>query len=104
MKSSRFDSWTRRRFGLAAGGALAALTRLASPEAADAKKTKTKKRCRKVGQVCRQSGKRKRCCSGRLCERFDGQNFRCCKPLDQPCSAGGECCSGYCIVDRCGVT
>jgi hypothetical protein len=111
MNDSRFDIWTRRRFGLAAGGALAALARLASPEDADGKKDKEKnkskkrkKRCRKVGQVCRQSGKRKQCCTGKACADFDGQTFRCCKNLGQSCTGGGECCSGWCIEDACGVT
>lgn len=106
MQDSRFDSWTRRRFGLAAGGALASLAGLAWPEATDARKQnkKRKHRCRIVDRTCRQSGKRQRCCTGKLCARFDGQQYRCCKALDQPCSAGGECCSGYCIVGRCGVT
>ena len=108
MQGSRFDTWTRRRFGLvAAGGMAAALARLTSPEDADARsknKKKRKKRCRQDGQVCRQSGKRKRCCQGKQCADFDGQRFRCCKAIDQPCSVGSECCSGHCIVDRCGVT
>lgn len=111
MQGSRFDTWTRRRFGLAAGGMVATLARVASPADADARKDtgnknkkKRKKRCRQVGQLCRQSGKRKRCCRGKQCAHFDGQRFRCCKALYQPCSAGSECCSGHCIVDRCGVT
>ena len=65
MDSSRFDTWTRRRFGLATGGMVATLARLASPADADAKnknkqkkKTKKKQRCRKLGQICRQTGKR----------------------------------------------
>ena len=107
MQGFRFDTWTRRRFGLAAGGMAATLARLTSPEDADARnknRKKRKMRCRQDGQVCRQSGKRKRCCQGKQCADFDGQRFRCCKAIDHPCSAGSECCSGHCIVDRCGVT
>ncbi len=109
MNGSRFDTWTRRRFGLAAGRMVVTLAPLASPKDADGKKDKNKskkrkKRCRKVGQVCRQSGKRKQCCTGKVCADFDGQNFRCCKNLGQSCTAGGECCSGWCIEDTCGVT
>ena len=112
MDSSRFDTWTRRRFGLAAGGMAATLARLTSPADADARNKKKKKKknkkkkqqCRTLGQVCRQTGKRKRCCQGKQCEDVDGQDFRCCKALGQPCAEGDECCSGWCIQDECGVT
>ncbi len=59
MDGSTFDAWTRRRFGLAAGGVLAAL---ASLHGASAKK-KRGKRCKKLCAGCKPGGKRK-CCDG----------------------------------------
>jgi hypothetical protein len=40
MEGSRFDAWTRRRFGLAAGGVAGSLFGLLAREAAESKKKK----------------------------------------------------------------
>ena len=71
MDDTRFDAWTRRRFGLAAGGAAVSLLGLAAglPSPTGAKKTKKKRAkhnrfgCVDVGKPCR--GKDAKCCSGR---------------------------------------
>ena len=48
MDGSRFDAWTRRRFGLAAGGAIGSLLGLQIAGSDDAEAKKRKKRCRKL--------------------------------------------------------
>ena len=72
MDGPEFDAWTRRRFGLAAGGALAALVGLATTDA-------KKKRCKKLGARCRRNGKRK-CCGQLKCDAtgFAGQRPTVC--------------------------
>jgi hypothetical protein len=70
MDAARFDSWTRRRFGLAAGGLAAFLIPMAGLDTADAKKGKKKLKlnefgCVNVGGKCR--GKDSVCCSG-ICQ------------------------------------
>jgi hypothetical protein len=70
MNDSRFDAWTRRRFGLVAGGTAAALLSLAATDfsgTTHAKKHKQKLKhnqfgCVNVGGKCR--GRDKHCCSG----------------------------------------
>jgi hypothetical protein len=71
--SSRFDAWTRRQFGLAAGGLAAALLGVAPGTNTDAKKKKRKKKkpqvnafgCLDVGKAC--GGNSGLCCSG-ICQ------------------------------------
>jgi len=61
----RFDRWTRRQFGWAAGGtasALLGLVPLAPRETAARKRKKNAFGCLSVGKPCR--GKDGRCCSG----------------------------------------
>jgi hypothetical protein len=97
MEGSRFDAWTRRRFGLAAGGVAGSLFGLLAREAAESKKKK-RKRCIKVGKVCKQGGKRK-CCGKlkcRLVENNVGLAFHCCKSNGVKCGNPTECCSGFC--------
>ena len=106
MDGSRFDAWTRRRFGLAAGGVVGSLLGIVGEEPADvvAKKKKKKERCRKLGQKCTKGGKRE-CCedNGLACYRFDEatEAKRCCRRGNQPCVNDGQCCSGSCENDRC---
>jgi hypothetical protein len=97
MPEAPFDVWTRRRFGLATGGGLAALLGLAATEVVEAKKHKnTKKRCRKLGRKCKPNGKRT--CCGKL--KCDATGFAselpmvCCKRKGKPCGEDRECCSG----------
>ena len=103
MDGSRFDTWTRRRFGWAAGGALAALTSFGL-DGAEAKKMKRKKPrpnafgCLDVGQACR--GKNARCCSG-ICrgkkpEKGTRARSRCVAHDTGGCQAGqqGSFCGG----------
>lgn len=100
MDGSRFDAWTRRRFGLAMGGLAASLRSAASPDNAEAKKNrkkrKKKKPCQTVGIACNVGGKRK-CCSGLSCElNAGGDTSRtfCCQTVGNPCGQLADCCDG----------
>ena len=99
MDGSRFDAWTRRRFGLAAGGALGALLGLG--ERADA----SHGRCKHVLEGCSPSGDRRRCCKseGLQCRRGDDGLNRCCRKGGAPCREGSQqkCCSGDCRNGTC---
>jgi hypothetical protein len=95
MEGPRFDAWTRRRFGLAAGGFVAATLGVAEMGTAGAKRTK-KKRCRKLGKRCR-PGRKPRCCGSLRCGRSAGveENPRfCCKTEGKPCQEDVDCCDG----------
>jgi hypothetical protein len=118
MDETQFDAWTRRRFGLAAGGAAtAALAGLLgsiglSEEDAEAarkhrnnnnnknrkknkNKNKNKKQCRKLGQSCDETRKKQQCCSNtQLCAQVAdlGSGNFCCKQLSQNCSSNEDCC------------
>ena len=102
MDGSRFDNWTRRRFGLAAGGFAASLLGLARLEEAEAKNNKPKKdkkpkkakKCKKLGTGCNPTAKFKKCCGPGVCQSVDsvGGN-RCCQTLSgSVCSSDSECC------------
>jgi hypothetical protein len=113
MEGTWFDSWTRRRFGLAAGSAAAAgLFGLLGASETEARKNNNnndrnnKKRCRKLGQSCNENKKNQDCCSAKqLCANVSGLgtgNF-CCKQVDQGCLEDTDCCgrnfcdsSGHC--------
>ena len=102
MDGSRFDAWTRHRFGLAAGslaGSLLGLTRLAGNGARAKKK---KQRCRAEQDVCKSSGKR-RCCKGLLCQGpFLGPGRpRCCRKGLAACQKNNQCCSAECVDGKC---
>jgi hypothetical protein len=97
MDDARFDAWTRRRFGLAAGGLAATALGLAGMENAQTRK-KRKKRCRKLGAGCTSGGKR-RCCGTLRCDRIsfeDSPRTRCCRAEDQPCADHHDCCENLC--------
>lgn len=102
MDGPRFDAWTRRRFGLAVGGAIASIIGLAAGDtAANRQKHVRVARCKKLTQPCstKKSPKydSRRCCDkiNRLhCDRGEFSSaFRCCYDYQQVCSgAPGECC------------
>ncbi len=96
MDGSRFDAWTRRKFGLAAGGAVASLIGLAALPEAEAKKNKNKnkKQCRKLGQTCDINKKNQRCCkSGQDCAQVQGISGNvCCKQQNANCQHNTDCC------------
>ena len=100
MDGSRFDTWTRRRFGLAAGGAaIAGLLGLAGLDDADARRRRRRKKkkdkCRKLGEFCNQSIREQQCCNSTyLCANVAtlGSGNFCCKQRDTPCGTSSECC------------
>jgi len=94
MDGSRFDAWTRRRLGLAIGGAT--LVELGSLTVGDA--AKNKKRCKKLGKPCSSGGRK--CCKKLKCRDVGDPepDFRCCKPNGQPCSSQDECCHGCNLI------
>lgn len=105
MDGSRFDAWTRRRFGLAAGGAVGSLLAIVGEGSDDvAAKKKKKKRCLNLGQRCRQGGKRK-CCAkkGLSCQIFEegSGGRRCCRKGLESCTEDSDCCSQDCTDNRC---
>lgn len=105
MNESRFDTWTRRRFGLAAGGAAALLGLAAAlPSPAGAKKQRRRKPklklnafgCVDVGKPCR--GKDAKCCSG-ICQgkkpkRGEKDKRTCAAHNTGGCGTHGDWCAG----------
>lgn len=109
MNGLRFDVWTRRRFGLAAGGMAVSWLGLAVgvPTLTEARKKKKVKRnafgCVDVGKFCKNDGQ---CCSGicagkkgkKQCKAHDAEGCQArqveefCGGIDVPCttSAGVE--------------
>ena len=103
MNGSRFDTWTRRRFGLAAAsGLVGPLLALAGRDGAAAKKKKRKKRCKKLRQACAPGAKRKRCCKGEglFCDEVSGLpdgKTHCCHEAGGTCADNRDCCrQGQC--------
>lgn len=100
MDGSRFDAWTRRRFGLAAGGVVTSILGLAGlGEVTLGKRHRhrhkpRKKRCKKLGNTCAVGGKRA-CCNDLACDAVGGgadPQTRCCKANGAPCQADDDCC------------
>ncbi len=105
MDGSQFDVWTRRSFGLAAGGLSASLLTVAGVEAKKKRKKKKKKKCINLGQSCDPvESPPSKCCDCLACGPTDisGENA-CCRPGGAACSAAApqECCSGQCINGFC---
>jgi hypothetical protein len=100
MKGTLFDAWTRRRFGLVAGGSLATLLGALSHGEADAKKRKKrrrKKRCKQPCGPCRfcQKGKCRSRSVGSACNGAGTclLNGTCARPCDEnlDCLPGCSC-------------
>jgi hypothetical protein len=89
MDASRFDAWTRRRFGLLAGGSIATLAGLSAIADSEAKKKKKKKKCKKSLKSC---GGKKKCCKKLTCGDTLTNDSVCCKPLQGTCTDQPECC------------
>jgi hypothetical protein len=99
MDGPHFDAWTRRRFGIAAGNAAAALLGLTPRE--DAVTKKAKKRCRKSGQTCKKGGKKRKCCGSLRCDTISFEpstQTRCCGSLGKPCTDNRNCCGALCCA------
>jgi hypothetical protein len=83
MDGSQFDTWTRRRFGLAAGGLITALLTL-DPARDGAAKRKKRHKHRKS------CGKQQKRCQGTCIKRT-----QCC--VDGDCPEDTFCCDGECV-------
>jgi hypothetical protein len=106
VDSSRFDAWTRRRFGIATAGAVAGLFRLGEHDDAPAKRKRKKKhkpKCEKHRTRCNPKNDKKLCCGGLYCDEVPelGGNH-CCRPRYGSCEQDSDCCgntvctSGFC--------
>jgi hypothetical protein len=104
MDGSRFDAWTRRRFGGAIAGALvAALGQTAGHEAAGkARKQKGKRnkprfrhrRCEAHRTRCNPHNDRRLCCAPLACGQVPQLGgYRCCARRFQPCTLDLDCCN-----------
>jgi uncharacterized protein HemX len=112
LDDTQFDTWTRRRFGLAAGGAAASVLGLLGAiglgdHEAEARqkhnknknrksnKRKRKDKCRKLGDACNDSRRNQQCCNdNQLCAQvtqFGSGNF-CCKQNGYNCQFDSDCC------------
>ncbi|MCA9878281.1 MAG: hypothetical protein KC442_10885 [Thermomicrobiales bacterium] len=112
MDETRFDAWTRRRFGLAAGGAAASVLGLlgaiglSDPDAEARKKhnknknrknnkRKRKPKCRKLGDACDNNRRNQQCCNdNQLCAQVSefGSGDYCCKQNGYGCQSSSDCC------------
>jgi hypothetical protein len=100
MGDSRFDAWTRRRFGLATGGMLATALGLGRHETT-AKKHKPKK-CKKSELTCGKKCVKGECCASDdcggvcTCGRTTSGKTAClgvvdCKGRFTKCTKNGDC-------------
>jgi hypothetical protein len=104
VDESRFDAWTRRRFGMAAGGLLAALAGL-GPGAATVAKKRKRKKCKKRELTCGKHCAKGECCPGRqtcgeqcLCATTIDGTTACmakvlleCPSAEPECAANADC-------------
>ncbi len=100
MDGSHFDAWTRRRFGVIAGGLAVSLLGVASSDEAIARRKRRKKkgRCRDVTESC---GGKKKCCRNYTCDRVGlSAGTFCCREVRQTCNGDtGPCCRDQ-VCDR----
>lgn len=97
MDASRFDTWTRRKFGVAtsaaAVGGLLALTGLDADAAR--RRRRKKKKCRQLGDFCNDSIRKQNCCNpDQFCstvQEFGPGNF-CCLGVGGFCNTSSDCC------------
>ena len=100
MDGNRFDAWTRRRVGLAAGGVLAAFLALSERDEAAARRRRRRKRrkprCLALGRTCNADDER--CCGSLACDWVDLVSVDpvCCRPDGAACTPETTCCSSNC--------
>jgi hypothetical protein len=100
MDGTRFDVWTRRRFGMAASGIAASAVSLMALDAAAKKKGKKKKKCKKARcksefETCQQDVEGEHCCLGLNCDRIEGEDsLHCCRGVRSACEPGSSRCCG----------
>ena len=95
MDGSRFDAWTRRGFGRAAGGAAAVLIGLAGGSDAGAA---DRVRCRKVSRAC---SAQRPCCGDLTCGRSVIREGKfCCRKGTASCQDSKDCCAPALCTDN----
>jgi hypothetical protein len=105
MNDSPFHTWTRRRFGVTASGAMAAVLAAVACNDVTAKSGKRKKRrnrqksrnqrCLALHQHCRPGNARPHCCAGLTCDRavtLEGLLSQCCRQPQDVCTDTSDCC------------
>ena len=97
MDGTRFDTWTRRRFGLATFGAAASLLGLGGHDGPAAAARRSKQRCRRLGQHCDATSKQQTCCHNRNCTVVLalGSGTFCCKGGAESCATSADCCHPF---------
>ena len=113
MDPSRFDAWTRRRFGAAAASAVTALLGARAEEGARARRKKrkrrsrTKHRCEQLRTPCNPRNDRELCCNGLACGLVpELGGHHCCRWRYVECEINADCCGnlrcagapGFCDV------
>ena len=108
MNDARFDDWTRRRFGLLAGGGLVALLVAGHPDDAAGRNRKRKRKrtrrrrqkptCPGAGRPCDETDPD--CCPGLECGFNPGIDAAvCCRPDGARCTPETACCSTHCDAE-----
>jgi hypothetical protein len=107
MNDTRFDDWTRRRFGLVAGGGLVALLVAGHLDEVAARKRQRKRKrrrqpkptCAGAGNSCAESDPD--CCAGLECGFITpgSDEATCCRPDGAPCTPETACCSTNCDAE-----
>ena len=106
MDGSRFDAWTRRRFGGAVVGALATMLAAAAGQEAAAKSHQRKgkrkrskprfrsRKCEPHRTSCNPRNERRLCCSPLACGQVpELGGYHCCARRFQPCTLDSDCCN-----------
>ena len=104
MDGSRFDAWTRRRFGGAMAGALALALGFAREPAAGRKSRRGKRKqsrprfrhraCEAHRTSCNPRNERRLCCSPLACGQVPALGgYHCCARRFQPCELDLDCCN-----------
>lgn len=106
MDGSRFDTWTRRRFGLAVGSLAASTIGFGAHDAEAGKRKKRKKRCKKLRHICQPGNTKKRCCKNQdlVCGVILSQEGNhCCRPSQGRCATVADCCDGKICMNVIGL-
>ncbi len=99
MDGSRFDAWTRRRFGVVAAAAITGWLGLAARDGTVAKRKKApkqrrKRQCEKLNTKCNPGNDRKLCCAAMACGLVpELGGHHCCQQRYGACGVDADCCN-----------
>ena len=101
MDGARFDAWTRRRFGLTAGGMLVSLAGMAANDDDASAKHHHHKKCGQNEKRCGKKCVKGNCCLGKACQghcecgkTVEGKTFcweTFIKTLCEQCTSSSSC-------------